>query len=151
VEVEASGAHAADVESEGRPDAVGRAFEIVVRNDGERTSDHVEGPAGVAGARAGEALGERRGVEVAHRGREEHGVPAIGDLGRERHVPRPLRAEVDRDLGPVRVQDRAQRLAEARPRPQGKLIMLAVVTDRLLTGDDLAQDIDVLPGARSRP
>ena len=84
----------------------------------QRAADHVEGRAcGVPGAGAGEALGEGGGVEVVHRGREEHGVPAVGDLGRERDVLRPLRAQVDRDLGPVRVQDRAQRLAQARARP----------------------------------
>jgi hypothetical protein len=150
VEVQAAGAHAADVQRERGPQPVGGPLEIVVGDDAERAADDVEGPGRAARARAGEALGERRGVEVAHRGGKEHGEPAVGDLGGQGHVLRPFGAEVDGDLGTVRMQDRAQRLAQARSRCQRKLIVLAVEADRLLARDDLAQDVHVLPGALKR-
>ena len=44
---------------------------------------------------------------------QEHGGRGVSDFRREGHVLRSLRAEVDGNLGPVRVQDRAQRLAQA--------------------------------------
>ncbi len=115
-----------------------------------RAAHHVEGGRGVPGAGAGEALGQRGGVEVVHPGREEDQVPAVGDLGRQRDVLRPLGAQVDGDLRAVGMQDRAQRLAQAGAAAQRQLVVPAVVGDRLGPGDDRAQDLDVLPGPLQR-
>src|SRR6185437_12699737 len=154
VEVDAASAHSADVESKGRTDEIGRPFGIVVDDDRQRAAYDVERVAGVAGAGAGEALVQGLGVEVVHGGREEDDVPAVGDLGGQGHVLRALGAEVDGDLGAVGMQDRAQRLAQAGGPLLGgqrKLVVLAVVADRLAAGDDLPEDLDVLPGALERP
>ena len=113
VKVDTPGAHPADVQSQGRADEIGRPFGVIVDDDGQRSAHHVECFPALPRAGAGEALGQGGGVEVVHRGREEDDVPAVGDLGRQGHVLGALRAQVDRDLGAVRVQDRAQRLAQA--------------------------------------
>jgi hypothetical protein len=109
--VEAARAHPADIKSQSRPNEIGRSFGIIIDDDGQRATHHVKGVAGVPGAGSGETLGQGGGVEVVHRGREEDRVPAVGDFGRQRHVPRSFGAEVDGNLGPVRMQDGAQRLA----------------------------------------
>src|SRR5262249_59393542 len=111
VDVDRAPAHAADVESQGGPDEIGGPFCIVADDDGQRPAQDVEGLRGLPGAGAGEALGQGAGVEVVHGRREEDHVPAVGDLGRQGHVLRSFRAQVDRDLGAVRVPERAERLA----------------------------------------
>src|SRR5690348_7880073 len=81
VVVDAAGAHAADIEGEDGPQLVGRPLDVVVDDDAHRAADDVEAGAGVPGAGAGKALGQRGRVEVVHGGREEHGEPPVGDLG----------------------------------------------------------------------
>jgi hypothetical protein len=49
VEVDAAGAHAADVEGERGPQPVGGALEVVIGDDRERAADHVEGLGRVPG------------------------------------------------------------------------------------------------------
>ena len=79
-----------------------------------REGQHLEVRRAAARARPGEALVERR-LEGGHRLRgEEDGEPAVGDLGRQGHVLRSLGAQDDRDVGPQRVHDRLERLAQAR-------------------------------------
>ena len=85
----------------------------VVADDDRDGRGDVEAVEALAAAGTREAGVER----VAERfldavGREEDREPAVGDLGRERDVLRPDRGEVDRDVGPARVHDDLERLAE---------------------------------------
>ena len=96
------------------------------------------------------ALGEA-GLEVLAPGRlegvdaEEDRDPAVADLGRHLDRFAPDRADEDRDLVAHRVEVELQRLALATG--QRQLVVLALVVDRALAGDDLAHDFDVLAGA----
>ena len=118
VEVAVLGAHAADVEGQRGPQQVGARLDVVA-HDGGHHAGHLEGVRRLAGARAGEALGQRVAVEAVGLRREEHRQPAVADLRGQGHVLRALGAEVDRDVGAQRPHDRLQRLAEARCRRRG--------------------------------
>ena len=86
----------------------------------------------------------------ASRGEQDRD-PAVGDLGGQGDVLRPHGREVDGNVGPA-VEDRLERLAEPRRvRPRVRdLVVLAAVLERLLTPEDRADDLDVLPGALER-
>ena len=105
-----------------------------------------------AGAGPGEPLGQALAVVLVELGREEDRQPAVGDLGRHGHVLRALGAEEDRQVGPQRVGDRLERLAQVHRAlaPQRHLVVLALEVERLLAGEDAADDLDVLPGAGQR-
>ena len=76
---------------------------------------------------------------------EEDRDPAVADLGRHLDRFAADRADEDRDLVADRVEVELQRLALATR--QRQLVVLALVVDRALAGDDLAHDFDVLAGA----
>ena len=96
------------------------------------------------------ALGEAR-LEVLPPGllegvdAEEDRDPAVADLGRHLDRFAPDRADEDRDLVALGVEVELQRLALAAG--QRQRVVLALVVDRALAGDDLAHDFDVLAGA----
>ena len=76
---------------------------------------------------------------------EEDRDPAVADLGRHLDRFAADRADEDRDLVALGVEVELQRLALAAG--QRQLVVLALVVDRALAGDDLAHDFDVLAGA----
>ena len=139
VEVRAPGAHAAGVEGEERPHHVGAPLDVVARHDHQGGGD-LEASRPWPGARAAEALGQARAVERVVLGREEQRQPAVAQLGGQGHVLRALGGEVDRQVGPQRVDRRLQRLAEPDAARVGQLVVLALEVDRLVAGDDLADD-----------
>ena len=100
--------------------------------------------------RCAPALGEA-GLEVLAPGRlegvdaEEDRDPAVADLGRHLDRLAADRADEDRDLVALGVEVELQRLALAAG--QRQLVVLALVLDRALAGDDLAHHFDVLAGA----
>ncbi len=103
---------------------------------------------------AGEALLEARAVELGVViGGVEQREPAVGDLGRERDVLRPLGAQADRDALAQRVKRRLQRLAEPRDplaAAHRERVVRAVGGDGRPPGDRVAHDPDVLARARER-
>ena len=105
-----------------------------------------------SGAGPGEALGQALAVVRVELRRQEERQPAVGDLGGHGHVLRALGAEEDRDVGAQRVGDRLERLAEAhRACAEVRLLVeLALEVERLLAGQDPADDLDVLAGAGER-
>ena len=151
VEVLLLGAHAAHVERDDRLEEVDHRLRVVGDLEVAGRGD-LEGLAGVPRPGPGEALVQPRLVHLgAGRGVEDRD-PAVGDLGGLRDVLRSLGAEPDRHVGAQRVDDRLQRLAEpdrvvavVRQR-----VVRAVVGDRALAGQHLADDLDDLPGARQR-
>ena len=144
VEVGPLGAHAPGVQREERPHHVGALLHVVARHDDER-GGHLEVVGRAPGPWPGEPLREAGPVEgVVLRG-EEQGQPAVAQLGRQGDVLRPLGREVDRQVLPERVDRALQRLADAHAAAARHLVLLALVLDRLLPGDDLPHDRDVLP------
>jgi hypothetical protein len=79
---------------------------------------------------------------------EEDRDPAVGDLRGQLDRLAPDRADEDRDPVPHRVEVELQRLALTAG--QRQLIVLAVVLQPLLAGDDPAHDLDVLACATPR-
>ena len=75
---------------------------------------------------------------------EEDRDPAVADLGGHLDRFAPDRADEDRDLVAQRVEVELQRLAL--PSRQRQLEVLALVVERALAGDDLADHLDVLAG-----
>ena len=93
-------------------------------------------------ARPGEALVEG-GLEGGHRlGGEEDGEPAVGDLRGQGDVLRALGPQDDRDVGPQRVHDRLERLAQAGAARIGQRVVRARRWSRASRGRG--------PGARRR-
>src|ERR1700730_13019650 len=92
VEVAPARPHAAHVEGEARLDHGPAGGDIVAQHDGDGGRD-VEAREGFAAARAREARLERFLEDGHPLRREEDGKPAVGDLGGQRHVPRPDRWE----------------------------------------------------------
>ena len=76
---------------------------------------------------------------------EEDRDPAVADLGRHLDRFAADRADEDGDLVAQRVEVELQRLALAAG--QRQRVVLALVVDRALAGDDLAHHFDVLAGA----
>ena len=79
---------------------------------------------------------------------EEDRDPAVGDLGRHLDRLAPDRTDEDGDPVALGVEVELQRLALAPGQRQP--VVLALVFERPLAGDDLAHDFDVLAGATPR-
>ena len=145
------GAHAADVEREHRAQHVGRRLDVVVDDDRHHRPPPRSRRRLPRGRRRAKPSAQRVAVEPVVLRREEHRQPAVGDLGGERDVLRPLGAEVDRDVGAQRVDRRLQRLAQTGAAGVGqRVVARPSYVDRLLAGDHLADDLDVLAGAGQR-
>src|SRR5262249_24511109 len=145
VEVGLAAPHAAEVEDEaGLDDALG-GLEVAIDRDLKRRGDLEVGALAAA-------LGEAR-LEVLAPGclegidAEEDRDPAVAAL--RRHLDRFAadRADEDRDLVAQRVEVQLQGLAL--PATERQLEVLALVLERALSGDDLADHFDVL--ARPAP
>src|SRR5204862_7070720 len=84
-------------------------------------------------------------------GGEEDRDPAVADLGGHLHGLAADRADEDRDLVAQRMEVELQRLALAGRAGdvggQRELVVLALVVERALARNDLADDLDVLAGA----
>ena len=115
MEVRAPGAHAAGVEGHERPHHVGALLDVVAGHDRRAWRPPRSSRRGRARP-GGEALGQARAVEGVVLGSEEQRQPAVAQLGGQGHVLRALGGEVDRQVGPQRVDRRLQRLARARGR-----------------------------------
>ena len=115
-----------------------------------RVAAHLEGLRRGRCPRAAEALVQARAVERVVLGSEEQRQPAVAELGGQGHVLRAFGGEVDRQIGPQRVDRRLQRLPEPETARVGQLVVLALEVDRLVAGDDLADDGHVLAGAGER-
>ncbi len=100
----------------------------------------------------GEAFVEPLVVGIGHAGGVEDRQPAVADLGCQRDILRPLGAEKDRNVGPQRVGDRLQRLAQTGGSLPGERqrVVRSVADHRRLPGQHLPHDADVLPCACQR-
>ncbi len=149
VEVAAPGAHAADVERPPRPGQLVQMVDVVA--DRQRDADmDVERPE--RGIAPGAALAQRAAPHVGRLFRDVEGrLPAVGELGGERDVPRADGRDRDRDALPERVVDQLQRLAQAGALAgrQGHGVVPPGIGQRL-TPPDLAADLDRLPGPADR-
>ena len=124
----------------------------VVGDDDLRGGTDFERLTGPTGAGAGEALVEPFVVHAGNPRRVEDRQPPVGDLGGQRDVLRAFGAQHHRDVRTQRMGDGLERLAQTRGaltrERQG--VVRAVAGNRGLAGPDLAQDVDVLAGARQR-
>src|SRR5205807_9774502 len=85
----------------------------------------------------------------AIRGRE-HRQPSVGDLGGEPDVLRSLRAQVDGEVRAEGMNGELQGLAEPRAARIRERVVIAVVRDRPLALEHVADDPYVLAGALER-
>ncbi len=150
VEVLLLGAHAAEIEDEGRANHRSGGVEIAVDRDLDRRADL---EVGAAAAPLLEAAGQVVAPDLLDPLRVgEGGDPAVADLGGKLDRLTADRADEDRDLVAQRVEVELQRLALVH-RPlatNGDRVVGALVIKRALTGDDLADDLDVLARATPR-
>src|SRR3954451_4985442 len=146
VEVGFAAAHAAEVEDQARLDDVLRRLEVAVDRHLQRGADlEVRALPPALGEADLQVLapGLLEGIDA-----EEDRDPAVADL--RRHLDRFAadRADEDGDLVAQRVEVQLQRLALAAG--QRQRVVLALVIDRPLAGDDLPHHFDVLAGASPR-
>ena len=149
VEVLAAGAHPADVQREERPGQVAAGGHVVA--DHQRgLGDHVQ--RAERRIPPGHPLGDRAAPHLAGLlGQVEERLPALGQLGGERHVLRADGGDHDRDALAHRVIDQLERLAEpgAHRRRQRDLVGRPVVAEPLPAPDHPA-DLDELAGPAHR-
>src|SRR5260221_4096451 len=143
VEVALAAANAADVEEEaGLDDVLGGLRVAVDRHRHRGQALEVEAPPPALGETRLQMLapGLLEGIDT-----EEDRDPAVADL--RRHLDRFAadRANENRDVGALGVEVELQRLALAAW--QRQLVVLALVFELALAGDDLAHHFDVLAGA----
>lgn len=142
VEIARRVSHPADVEAEHRL-------------DGQQPLGDVVADADVGHGRDEEAfaqIGERGLVRLGAGRRPVQRQPAVRDTGRLRHVLRTFGAEQNGQFGTERMRDRLQCLAESHA--IGALVRVGVEASVEFNGpfapEDLAYDIDVLPGRGQR-
>ena len=155
IEVGLARAHAAEIEQEPGLDDGARGVEVAVDRDLKRRRDlEVLARTPALGEAGLEVLAPRLLEGI---GGEEDRDPAVADLGRHLDRLAADRADEHGDLVANRVEVELQRLALAASVPapsMRQLVVLALVLERALAGDDLAHDLDVLarpaPGLRRR-
>ncbi len=151
MEVRTLGTHPAGVQRHVRADHVRGGLDVVAHHH-RHGGQHLEAGGRRALLAAG---GEPLGEQLAERGVGARGVeagqPAVGDLGGERHVPRALGRQHDRDLPAAGVHRGPEGLAQPRRaggvRGQRQPVEGAVVGHGALAGHHLAHDVDELPRA----
>ncbi len=140
VEVLALGAHAAEVDRQPRARHVARRRHVVVHaHQHARGTRRCRGPL----ARTGASISSPRS------GLKKNGSQPSAISRGLLHGLRADRAQVDRDVGPRRVDQQLQRLAQARALDR-QLELLALVLERALARERLAHDLHVLARARER-